>query len=416
MKLQSLTVKNFRGIHRLDIDFDPKVTIIVGRNGAGKTSILDAITRMLPPIRMLWPNANGDVPLRSFSIPKEDIRIGSKDCSIRLRYETENPSNESTQKGEIQWSTSDAKIGTSISRELRQKALSPNYIAPRKPLFVYYHQDRGFSSRAKSPDVFSSDAVQDASLQGDLKAINDLETWWDKLDAQEARIVRDDDRHYRNPELEAVRKLIQAIDNFSNISYSSTDKPGLYFTKNDGEKIHVSKISSGERSYVILLADLARRLQVISPDTALANIPGVVFIDEIELNLHPTWQSEIVSTLCNTFKSCQFIITTHSPQVISSASSRNVRILNRTSEGKTTIDAPLSTMGRTSNYLLEGIFGASERFPPLDRKVEEFNDAIDRKDTTTAKKIFQELSNSIEGQPPELVLLKKRLSKLEGQS
>jgi predicted ATP-binding protein involved in virulence len=416
MKLVSLDVKNFRALDSVKIDFDPKVTVIVGRNGAGKTSILDAIKGMLPPIRMLWPNSDGNVQIRKISISNEDIRYGAEECYINLKYALADPSRNVSVEDEVSFSTSDKKRGNAAENRLRQNTLSPNYTVPQKTLLIYYHQDRGFSSRGKSDDVFNSDVVQNTSLQADLRAINDLELWWDKLDAQEARTVRDDNRNYRNPELEAVRKLIQAIDNFSDISYSSTEKPGLYFTKNDGAKIHVSKISSGERSYVILLADLARRLQVISPDTALQEIPGVVLIDEIELNLHPAWQSEIVSTLCNTFKACQFIITTHSPQVISSASSRNVRILDRTIEGKTTIDTPLSTKGRTSNYLLEGIFGASERFPPLDRKVEEFNDAIDRKDPASAKKIFNELSNSIEGQPPELVVLKKRLSKLEGQS
>lgn len=417
MKLQSLTVKNFRGLHELEIDFDPVVTIIVGRNGAGKTTILDAISRMLPAVRMLWPNADGQVAIRPFSTLNDDIRFGAQDCSIHLKYKAEFPDSNTSEEGEFHWSTAEPNIQNSIVNNLRQKFRSPDYIAPRKALFVYYHQDRGFNSKAISPDVFNANVVQDTSLQADLKAINDLELWWDKLDAQEARKVRDEDPGYRNPELEAVRNLIQSIDNFSDISFSSAStKPGLYFTKNDGAKIHIDKISSGERSYVILLADLARRLQVVSPDMSLDKIPGVVFIDEIELNLHPAWQSEIITTLCNTFKACQFIVTTHSPQVISSVKSENVRILSRTAEGKTSADSPLSTMGRTSNYLLEGIFGAPERFPPIDRMVEEFNNAIDRQDPTTAKELFHKLSESIEGQPPELLLLKKRLTKLEGRA
>jgi len=413
MKLESLGVKNFRGLHELEISFHHEVTVVVGRNGAGKTTILDAVAIMLQPLRTLWPNEQGKHNYREPAVSKKDVQIGFKDCFFRLGYTREGENAGITEAIEFRSSDSVRTPANETIGALLQRTNESNYVAPEKTLFLYYHQDRGFRSISKSQDLFNADQLQENSLQADLKAINDLESWWDKLDAQEAREVRDGNPSFRDPQLEAVRKLIQTIDSFSGLSFSSTASPaGLHLTKYDGSSVHVDQLSTGERSYIILLADLARRLQVIAPRTPLDEIQGIVLIDEIELNLHPAWQSVIIPTLRNTFKSCQFVVTTHSPQVISSVHSEHVRILNRMENGDLQVDSPLSTKGRTSNYILEGIFGAAERFPPIDRLIDKFNDAVDHDDAIAARALFQDISSNVEGQPPDLLVLKKRLKML----
>ena len=138
-------------------------------------------------------------------------------------------------------------------------------------------------------------------------------------------------------------------------------------------------------------------------------------IDEIELNLHPAWQSEIVPVLSEVFASCQFIVTTHSPQVLSGVESRQVRIVEvDASDGSSKVTVPLSTRGRTSNYLLEGVLGSSERLPPVDALVGEFNEAIDGGDTETAAARLAELEEQIEDDAATLLVLRKRLKKLRG--
>jgi len=176
--------------------------------------------------------------------------------------------------------------------------------------------------------------------------IGDLEAWWDQRDAQEARRVRDGESSYHDPQLAAIRELVGSIDGFSHVAFDADASPsGLHFVKDDGTPVHVSGLSAGERSYLVLLADLARRLQVFAPGKPLGEISAIVLIDEIELNLHPGWQSEIVPTLAKVFQGCQFVLTTHSPQVLSGVSSEKVRIIEE--DGKVTV--PLSTRGRTSN-------------------------------------------------------------------
>ena len=148
-------------------------------------------------------------------------------------------------------------------------------------------------------------------------------------------------------------------------------------------------------------------------DKPLEDIPAIVLIDEIELNLHPAWQSQIVPLLSKIFASCQFIVTTHSPQVLSGVESRQVRIVEvDAADGSSKVTAPLSTRGRTSNYLLEGVLGASERYPPVDALIGEFNAAIDSGDADAAAGRLATLEEQIEADAATLLVLRKRLKKL----
>ena len=420
MRFTRLRMKDFRGIRELDIDLEPDMTVIVGRNGAGKTSILDALAQFALLLRshLKGPRRGG---MDAARLPSRDVRLGAKRFALDLEFGAEGPGH---QKDVVR--VEEASV--SIKYDADSDTLSYGYSErlhrwsdeiESQPRFIHYRQERGFESREhhQADDdarrVLDPETVQDLSLKEDIRAIVDLEAWWDRRDAEEARRVRDDDPNHRDPQLEAVRELIEKIDSFSDIYFSSTSSPpGLHFVKNDGTRVHASGLSGGERSYIILLADLARRLQVFAPDRPLGEIPAVVLIDEMELNLHPVWQSEIAPTLTGVFGACQFIVSTHSPQVLSGVESRNVRILEQESSGTTKATTPLDTRGRTSNYLLEGVFGASERHPPIDRLIDEFNGAIGRGDADAAKAKLSIIEDEIKGDTTTLLILRKRLKKL----
>jgi predicted ATP-binding protein involved in virulence len=78
-----------------------------------------------------------------------------------------------------------------------------------------------------------------------------------------------------------------------------------------------NQLSQGEKS-LILVGDIARRLAMMNPklDNPLLG-KGIILIDEIDMHLHPQWQRSIIQRLQTTFPNCQFILTTHSPLVIS---------------------------------------------------------------------------------------------------
>lgn len=418
MRFTSLCMKDFRATRDLEIGFEPDVTVIVGRNGAGKTSILDVLCLM-----MQFLHARLDEPWRDFlTVEKSDldIRIDADKFVLGLEFSIEDPSLDSVDRDILE------AIGCRDQHRvdfrfcgMPERNLSVGILRPH---FIYFRQERGFESEnilwamKQATEVLNPESIQNQSLEKDMQAIKGLEAWWDRRDAQEARKVRDEDQDYRDPQLEVIRNLVARIDGFSGIVFHSTaSPPGLQLVKSDSTPVNVRSLSSGERSFIVLLADLARRLQVLEPGKKLENIAAIVLIDEIELNLHPAWQSKIVPILSEAFSACQFIVTTHSPQVLSGVGSRQVRIVEvDATGGSSKVTTPLSTHGRTSNYLLEGVLGASERFPPVDALIGEFNAAIDRGDADAAAAGLAELEEEIGDDAATLLVLRKRLKKLRG--
>ena len=437
MRFRRLQLKDLRAIRTLEIDFERDLTVIVGRNGAGKTSILDALGALARWFRarekgIIPHHYSDDEHFKSLThfperggrfykyadgeLGSGDVRSGASLFGLSLKF------------GPVErWA--DPADGDSLEILHRAQSESGGYghghipqrwegMDRQQPLFIYYRQNRGFEKEARPAHrephlTLDRKSVEDLSLAEDLRAIGDLEAWWNERDAEEARVVRDTNQAHRDPQLEAIRKLVTRIEGFAGIKYSSTDSPpGLRLLKTDKTAVHVSRLSGGERSYIILLADLARRLQVSAPKQPLDAIPAIVLIDEIELNLHPAWQSEIAPTLTRIFKKCQFIVTTHSPQVLSGIESRQVRVLRHSESGPTEVTVPLSVRGRTSNYLLEGVLGASERYPPIDNLVDEFNRAIDREDTAAAKKKLVAIERELEDDKVTVLVLRKRLKRL----
>ena len=427
MRFTGLQVTDFRATRQLEIGFERDVTVIVGRNGAGKTSILDALCMTISCLRhalgkALRPDEDRSAPSVPYS--RLDFRNGAASLGIRLTFDMSDELKEcrpESTRGEVRVSIDRLEVGT-VSSVGTPSGLFDEWSrtdAP-KPRFVYFRQERGFASADaigsgnEGARLLDPEAVQDSSLERDLRAIVDLEAWWDRHDAQEARRVRDGDAGHRSPQLQAIRRLVAKMDGFSGVAFESAARPpGLHFVKDDGTRVHVHALSSGERSFIVLLADLARRLQVFAPDRPLEEISATVLIDEIELNLHPAWQSRIVPMLSEAFASCQFIVTTHSPQVLSGVESRQVRIVEvDESDGSSKVTVPRSTRGRTSNYLLEGVLGASERFPPIDAEIESFNAAIDDGDSDAAADRLAAIEREIGADAATLLVLHKRLKTL----
>ena len=205
------------------------------------------------------------------------------------------------------------------------------------------------------------------------------------------------------------------MEEFDGIYFEGTgEHPGLYVTKPGGKDIHIDSLSSGERVYLILLADLARRLQLTEPDKSLGEIPGIVLIDEIELNLHPRWQRQIIPTLTRTFRGCQFIVTTHSPQVLGEVRAENIRILSRNWDQDIVYsDCRVGAYGRESNEILNGILGVSERDVEIKSRLQELERSIAKSDTVLSRKLIADLRERIEGNSVELDIAEQRLRRRE---
>jgi energy-coupling factor transporter ATP-binding protein EcfA2 len=120
---------------------------------------------------------------------------------------------------------------------------------------------------------------------------------------------------------------------------SSSD---VIFVDGNGARVSVEQLSDGFRSILSLTFELIRQLVVCygvdkvfpAKDTLTINVPGVVFIDEIDAHLHPSWQREIGFYLTKFFPMMQFIVTTHSPLVCHAAARGSIFRLAKPGSGE----------------------------------------------------------------------------------
>ncbi len=157
----------------------------------------------------------------------------------------------------------------------------------------------------------------------------------------------------------------------------------------DSRELLLSDLSDGQRSLLALAADLAIRAAQLNDhlgDDLLAQCPGVVLIDELDLHLHPRWQRHVVADLRRTFPKVQFIVTTHSPQIIGEVPPEQILALTLT--GNKHVN---QSYGLDSNEVLENVMNAPSRNEQVDRDLSDINDLIEANELDAAKERISKL-------------------------
>lgn len=415
MRLIELELKGYRGFSEEKVKFDPRLTILVGANGSGKSSVLDAIFLMLSQYsaRLIGSRASAQ------RIKDTDIRIGAAETRIRLLMED-------VDAGHVRWTLLKQGPRERVLKPLSSEFSSLNefvkVIAGRaegadylrgEVLPAYYDQSRVVLRIPKRHRVSARDDSAESAFRDSMGASGidfPALTYWfqdretDELRRQKAR------RGYVDRELDAVRRAMTTATGLKD-PYFNVDRPrGLTFEKNK-TPLHVSQLSTGERVFLALAGDLARRLAAVCrPGENPLNGRAIVLIDELELHLHPKWQRNIAPWLLNTFPNCQFIVSTHSPQVVSEVEAKHLRILIDSPKG-TRVASARWTKGRDSNHLLATIFDTVEREASADRLIRKADVAITENKFTKAQDLIEQLDEAIEGAPPEVALLQARLAR-----
>lgn len=226
--------------------------------------------------------------------------------------------------------------------------------------------------------------------------------WFRKQEDLENELRLEDNAAYRDKQLQAVRQAISSlIPSFSNLRVRRS--PLKMTLQKQGEELIVNQLSDGEKCLLAMVGDLARRLAIANP--GLQNPlqgSGVVLIDEIELHLHPNWQRRIITSLIKTFPNCQFIVTTHSPQVISYVKPDNIYILKNTDQG-IVANRPQSSYGRDSNQILEDVMDDIKRPEEFKKSLHDLFQLIDEGNLDSARQLCQQISDDIGEDDPELI-------------
>jgi predicted ATP-binding protein involved in virulence len=416
MKVRRLEMKSFRGFSELTLEFHGQVTVLIGVNGAGKTSILDCLALLLS------------------QVPSE--LVGDKRLSRRL-YETDIQTTEPytlnaieaiLEEQHIRWSLAHVRKGLprQVSNDVtglkERLSLVRHGIergqTSRLPLAVYYPVNR-VPATDTSPRVTKDgrrhiiiealDAYIEA-LEGRGRDFKLFFEWFREREDLENEQRLQVNTDYRDRQLEAVRAAIEKlVPGFSGLRVQRA--PLRMVAQKEGATLELDQLSDGEKGLMTLAGDLGRRLAIANPklqDSLSAE--AVVLIDEIELHLHPGWQRMVVERLCQTFPNCQFILTTHSPQVLSQIPAESVILLDHFQQ----VALPAGTLGRDSNSILAEVMGVPERPEFSAARIHEIARMIDSGELPQARQALDELAKQLGEHDSEVVRLRALMGFLEG--
>lgn len=385
MQINQIHIYNFKGISDAEFKFDKRFNLIIGNNGSGKTSILEAIGVALGGFIAGIDGVNS-VHFTNDEIRMEKELLGEGSYTPKYKTPVKVECNVTLDGNTYAFTRQKKSINSSRStvepRDICKKASSlhddNNSILP---LISY----QGFSRIAnqkrdkwspKSTDYQSRsngyiDCLDEASntimITNWFKHMEQV-SWQYKKKIEEYEVVKS-----------TVSKFMSKMLNVecSNIFYDSRTNE-LIYTIND-ESLPVRFLSSGFRTLIGMVLDISYRMAVLNPNLLgdiIEKTPGIVLIDELDMHLHPKWQWMVVSALKETFPSIQFIATTHSPLIIASCENENLISLNETNLAPQYLK---TTKGWQIDDVLLNIMQTDYRDPDTIDKLNRISDLTKRK-------------------------------------
>jgi len=420
MKIKKLSLSNYRGAKSLDLELNKTINVFLGINGAGKSTVLDAVAIMLSWVvsRLKQSRASGR------PITENDVTNGTPVSSIEL----------SCFDGEQKVSWKLLKRRKSYMKVKKKSDLSAlsNYTKQMQlkieeqeenfnlPLFVYYPVNRSVLDipiRIRKNHRFNLFAAYDEALTSGANFRTFFEWFREREDLENENrkyknaFIKPDDFQFPDPQLEAVRRALnEFLPEFKNLTVRRS--PLRMEIDKNGKTLSVDQLSDGEKCLIALVGDLARRLAISNPrkENPLKG-RGVVIIDEIDLHLHPKWQRKIIPTLTSVFSNIQFVVSTHSPHVITHVQPEDLFILSTTDNG-IIIQKPTESYGKNVDRVLEDLMGLETTRPDeVNRLLTVLYETISDGNTNKAKEQVANLRDMI-GDDPEItkamVLIKRQ--------
>lgn len=430
MQVKHLEIKSLRGIKDLVLDFHAnKPNILIGPNGVGKSTILHALAILLGyyteflifPANQSQVSSRGEVIERDFDnkqfngVPQ--LHLAKADASILVEikdlglvaWRMSESESESVFKQDVDFQFNNPESYLNLGQAIAQTQLALDKNEARVSPFVYYPVNRQVEySLWQSSEELSSQWSIPIAMSDNAEAIrfqrvnfSDFFNWFKRQEDLENE-QRIEDNNYRDLKLEAIRNAIYSfLPGYSDLRVRRASLD-ITLIRNGQHEIAVSQLSDGEKGLLALVGDLAKRLAIayFDSDDVLSE-HAIVLIDEIELHLHPKWQRGVVSRLQQTFPNCQFIISTHSPQVISELPPESIYILQQTPDGKISATHPNNSYGRDINYILEEVMDSSERLGIIKSQLTTLFQLIADGNLDAARKLKTKLSDLIGDSEPD---------------
>lgn len=465
LSIEEIAFSDFRGFSDIVLKFPKEnLLLIAGENGVGKSSILDGISYSLSWLvnRILYKGGKGK------EFDRLDIKYDSEKgySSILMKLAINKNARALFELCEVHlggtankksYLTEFSKLGALY------KFAGEKYSNFTMPLFAYYGISRTIDISTKDInmideyDISKNDSrfeayINSFSGKADIKSFL---KWFKRLDDIEkhrmtsSEVVSEDedlinklsilapsDINARNLletllekkvkndnenslfEIKKIKETLNhaifvCMDGYSNLEIEIEPVVKLTITKKN-HKLNILQLSQGEKSLLSLVLDIARRMLILNPNENYPlHSPGIVVIDEIDLHLHPQWQRSIVESLYEVFRNCQFIVSTHSPQVISEVKHKQIFILTENANGMINTYNPKQSYGLTSNEILNELMSADKkqliRSYSVECKLDEIFDLIEQGNISLAKDEISNLESQVNGDIPELLSAKMEI-------
>ena len=423
LKIKKVRCENFRRFKDFTVYFDEHLTVLVAKNGAGKSSILDAVAISLGAFVTRIPNVSG------ISQKDTDFRVltdGSKPPYSRVSCETIDG---------IVWDRTERRDKT--RRTIKQ--IPPgrgikdlNDYADRLvdqfnenidvifPIIAYYGTGRGVFEMPQRKRGFRKDFSRydsyDEALESKANFKRFIEYFYnlESLESGRQRELKSFD--YQRPELRAIRQAVEAfMPEFSNPRKSHPAGIMVDWERDDGVyPLRVEQLSDGYRIALVMVMDIAARMAEANPEESnpLA-VTGIVLIDEVELHLHPGWQQRVLLDLTRVFPNVQFIVSTHSPHVIATVRPDQLRVIEWNGSDAKLVEVKFSE-GAENSFIVERILGVNARPEGVEivGKLDEYQKLVEAGEwhTERALSLKRDLDHWGKGHDPEIDRLEMDVS------
>lgn len=437
MRIDRLELRNFKKFAAFDLNMHPQFTLLTGDNGAGKTTVLDALAVALgvwlvdPPDSTLLNSRRGIYPseIRLDSTQQGDrelFREARGGVSIKARGQIEDRENvvweHQIKPGKRKATNVGAKDALGLIEAIYERARTDARVL--LPVIAYYGAGRAWLShreRPKSRSAASGRARRWAAFYDCLNErirLADLGDWFHR----EAIAAVNRSGRFR-PGFEVVRRAILRCVPDADRMWFDGDRSEIVLSL-EGQAQPFNNLSAGQRMMLALVADIAIKAVTqnnhLVPEDALASAdgtlpdvlaqtPGVVLIDELDVHLHPRWQRRVATDLKSTFPRIQFVCTSHSPQVIGEVAPEEIRMLDDEALGR----PPDQSYGLDSNAILEDVMGAASRTQTGVKGIEAVEDALEEGELDKARQALVGLKQLQRGDTRDTVRLEATINNLE---
>lgn len=403
MKINRLRLSNFRGFENAEFDFQPGMNLIVGINGAGKSTVLDALSiafsKILPKFTV------SDSKDNRLSFKANDVMMGYDTLEVDVDFQASGIPFECSIRGGQRYKL---KI-----KPDSQQILDTIKNAENQPLVVYFATRRSIVTEGSDKDKYKrasgdpSAAFPDA-LKPRMLRLAEFTDWWL---AQTAFF----NENYlpAKRRIEALNKAVTSfLDRFTNVRVVG----GLDLVLDkDGLTLNINQLSDGERGLLALILELVKRLLQANPglDDPLKDGKAVVLIDELDLHLHPSWQRMVVKKLTEIFPSCQFIATTHSPQIIGEVEPTGLTLLQKEGDRILVKQKGLQSFGLDSSWILKHLMETEPRNFRVQSQINSIEDSLEEGDLDSARNKLDALKDMIYGRDDQVIRLEASINNLE---